>query len=141
MDIWKTWLHPDRLRIDRAAIPTASVLVRNSSGAAARSLCLANDAVKATTTSATATTTTAAATTAEGGTGTGSRRSSASSARPVPVVLLYVDERAIIEDDMATLRTLVEAYYPLCNIMKRSRSLMPVLRTSSSSQSGNPTSR
>ncbi|KAF8198599.1 S-adenosyl-L-methionine-dependent methyltransferase [Pholiota molesta] len=129
----------DRLRIDRATFPTANVLVRNPSGAAARSLYLANDAVKAVIThnayerlrltaagtkvfakqegSGKSTTATAtAAATAEGntGTGTGIEAQFRVLGEGLPVVLPYVDERAIIEGDMATLRTLIEAYYPLC---------------------------
>jgi multisite-specific tRNA:(cytosine-C5)-methyltransferase len=112
------------------------VLVRNPSGAAARSLYLANDAVTAVIThnsyerlrltaagtkvfakqegSGKPTTSTAATATAEGGTGAGIEAQFRVLGEGLSVVLPYVDERAIIEGDMATLRTLVEAYYPLC---------------------------
>jgi multisite-specific tRNA:(cytosine-C5)-methyltransferase len=112
------------------------VLVRNPCGAAARSLYLANDAVKAVIMhnsyerlrltaagtkvfakqegSGKPTTATATTTAAEGGSGTGIEAQFRVLGEGLPVVLPYVDERAIIEGDMATLRTLVEAYYPLC---------------------------
>lgn len=129
-----------RARLHINGFPSSNVLVRNPAGAAARSLYLANDLVKAVIThnsferlrltaagtkvfskqeggSARAAATAAAAEAEADGTETGSAGAEAQFrvlGEGLPVVLPYVDESFIIVGDMAALRTLVEAYYPLC---------------------------
>lgn len=104
------------------------MLVRNPAGDAARSLYLANDLVKAVIThnSYERLRLTAAGTKVfakqEGGSAKGLVDGVTGAVEAqfrvlgegLPVVLPYVDEMSIIEGDMHTLRTLVEAYYPLC---------------------------
>ncbi|KAF9472978.1 S-adenosyl-L-methionine-dependent methyltransferase [Pholiota conissans] len=130
-----------RLHIPTTTFPTSNVLVRNPSGDAARSLYLANDIVKAVilNNSYEKMRLTAAGVKVfakqEGGgaksaaASTGASTSTGVSATTttttpeaqfrvlgegLPVVLPYVDPAFIIDGDMKTLRTLVEAYYPLC---------------------------
>ena len=140
------WLHDltnapkCRTRLHISNFPSLNVLVRNPTGAAARSLYLANDLVKAVIThnsferlrltaagtkvfakqeggSARAAATAAATEAEADGIETGTAGAEAQFrvlGEGLPVVLPYVDESFIIEGDMVALRTLVETYYPLC---------------------------
>ncbi|KAF8156676.1 S-adenosyl-L-methionine-dependent methyltransferase [Crassisporium funariophilum] len=108
----------DRLHIT-SNFPSSNVLVRNPEGDAARSLYLVNDIVKAViqNNDYNRIRLTAAGTKVfskqEAGKGTDAQFRVLGEG--LPVVLPYIDPASVVIGDMATLKTLVESYYPLCS--------------------------
>ncbi|KDR72476.1 hypothetical protein GALMADRAFT_252559 [Galerina marginata CBS 339.88] len=99
--------------------PSTNVLVRNPEGEAARTLYLVNDIVKAVieNNNYERIRLTAAGTKvfAKQEAGKGSEAQFRVLGEGLPVVLPYIDSSTIIAGDMTSLKTLVEAYYPLCS--------------------------
>jgi multisite-specific tRNA:(cytosine-C5)-methyltransferase len=130
------WNNSERLHIN-STFPIDNVLVRNPEGAPARGLYLVNDLVKGVvqannyerlrlTTAGTkvftkqdsGTAQTISVMKADGTVETQENKQGMFRVlgEGLPVVLPFVEPKWVIQGDMATLRTLVESYYPLCAV-------------------------
>ncbi|RDB16064.1 Multisite-specific tRNA:(cytosine-C(5))-methyltransferase trm4b [Hypsizygus marmoreus] len=103
-----------------SAFPSSHVLVRNPTGDAVRSLYLANDLVKSVIqhNDFMRLRLTAAGTKVfskqEGGKDKSAEAQFRVLGEGLPVILPFVDPKTIIDGDLATLKVLVQSYYPLC---------------------------
>lgn len=108
----------ERLSLN-SGFPSSNVLVRNPSGDAVRSLYLTNDVVKAVVENNDYT----RIRLITAGTKVFTKQDAGKGADPqfrvlgegLPVILTYVDQSTIITADLASLKTLVQSYYPLCS--------------------------
>jgi multisite-specific tRNA:(cytosine-C5)-methyltransferase len=116
--LWYKILSSNRLHIT-GAFPTSNILVRNPEGDAVRSLYLANDIVKAVIQNndyeKIRLTTAGTKVFAKQEAGKGLDIQFRVLGEGLPVILPYIDPSSIITADIATLRILVESYYPLCS--------------------------
>lgn len=113
-------LTPPRERLKfRSDFPSSNILVRNPEGEPTRSLYLANDLVKNViqhnnygrirlTFAGTK-----ILSKQEGGKGVDAQFRVLGEG--LPVVLPYIDPESVVTGDLASLRTLIESYYPLCS--------------------------
>jgi len=116
--LWYKILSSDRLHIT-GAFPSSNILVRNPEGDAVRSLYLANDIVKAVIQNNNyekiRLTTAGTKVFSKQEAGKGLDVQFRVLGEGLPVILPYLDPSSIITADIATLRVLVESYYPLCS--------------------------